>query len=146
MGKSENIKIFKGIKGIKEVYRDTLNTKSHLLSTLQPSKVEPKLYKWLTTDYVKERVKRKIFAFVFVSTKEKDKTLKDYINKSDEELRKVIVVDPEGYPFEMEIIIYDNKVAFVQYNPKYELGAILIESAPIANTMRSIFLHYLWKI
>lgn len=141
-----NIKHFKGVDGIKEVYKKTLETKEHLLSTLQPSEVEPSLYKWLTTDYVKERVKRNIWAYVFVSTETKDDALENYIDSAEKELRKVIVVDPEGYPFEIEMIIWDDKVAFMQYNPKYELGVTLIESKPIADTMRSIFLHYLWKM
>lgn len=146
MEQPEQIKFYKGIEGVKEVYKNTLTAKSHLLSTLQPSEVEKSLYEWLTTDYVRERIKKNIFAHVFVSTKVRDRALEDYISRADKELRKVIVVDPEGYPFEMEIIIYDDKVAFVQYNPKYEIGATLITSKPIANTMRSIFLHYLWKI
>lgn len=143
---STNIKHFKGVDGIKAVYKKTLETKGHLLSTLQPSAVEPSLYKWLTTDYVQERVKRNIWAYVFVSTKTKDGALEKYIDGAEKKLRKVIVVDPEGHPFEIEIIIWDDKVAFIQYNPKYKLGASLIESKPIADTMRSIFLHYLWKM
>jgi hypothetical protein len=137
---------YEGVEGIKKIYLDTLTAKSHLLSTLQPSAVEKTLYEWLTTDYVQERVKRNISAYVLVSTNIHDKALQDYIDNADKEKRIVHVVDPMDKPFEVEMVIYDDKVAFMQYNPAYPLGAVLIKNKAIADTMRALYLHYLWRL
>lgn len=143
--KNEFVTFYEGVEGIKEVYKDTLTATTYLHSIVQPSEVEPELYKWLTTEYVKERVKKGVQAYVVVSTDNKDDALQDYLSKSRDELRITHVINPVGHPFENEIIIYDDKVAFIQYNPKYSLSAILIKHKPIANTMRAMFLHFLWK-
>ncbi len=143
--KNKFVSFYEGIEGIKEVYRDTLKAKTYLFSLLQPSDVDPDLYKWLTTEYVEQRIKKGVQAYVVLSTEKEDEALGDYIAKSRDELRISHVIKSVGHPFENEIIIYDDKVAFIQYNPKYPLGAILITHKPIANTMRSMFLHFLWK-
>lgn len=143
--KNEFTTFYEGVEGIKQVYLDTLTSKTRLFSILQPSDVEPELYKWLTTEYIQKRIEAKVEAYVVVSNDKKDESMTDYVNKSREELRITHVIEPIGHPFETEIIIYDDKVAFIQYNPQHPLGAVLIKYKPIANTMRSMFLHFLWK-
>lgn len=143
--KSEFATFYEGIEGIIEVYRDSLTAQSYIQSVVQPSDVEPEVYKWLTSEYVQERVKRGIRTYVVVSTDKVDEALQNYISKSSEELRVVHTIEPIGHPFENEVLIYDDKVAFIQYNPKYPLGAVLIKHKPIANTMRAMYLHFLWK-
>ncbi len=143
--KSEFATFYEGMEGIIEVYRDTLTAQTYIQAIIQPSEIHPQLFDWLNKEYVPERVKRNICAYVVLSADNPDQKLQDYVSKSSDELRVVHMVETIGQPFEMEINIYDDKVAFIQYNPKYPLGAVLIKYKPIANTMRAMFLHFLWK-
>lgn len=143
--KSEFATFYEGIEGIIEVYRDTLTAKTYLQSVMQPGEIEPTLYKWLTDEYVPERVKRGIRAYVVLAAEANDSRMVEFMSKNEDSLRTVHLVEPIGQPFENEINIYDDKVAFIQYNPKYPLGAVIVKYKPIANTMRAMFLHFLWK-
>jgi len=147
-GDNPLVQVYKGIEGIKEVYKDTLTLapEDHLYAFLNPDNVHPDIYNWLTTDYVKERVEKNIHAVSFVSSKEKGSQGEAYKVNEKAELRETHFVDDFDFPFESEVIIYGGKIAFINFNPKAELVGIIINHPTIYETVKSFYLHYLWKV
>jgi len=132
---------YEGLEGIKKIYEDTLREKpEEILAFLEPQEVDPRLYKWLTEYYVKRRVREKIPAKVIVAL---DKPSHEYVEKDKEELRKTKTIKKARYPFKIEVDVYGEKVAFINYHQKGRLTGIIIDNKSIAQSMRSIF-HLVW--
>ena len=64
------------------------------------------------------------------------KKLVDYSDKDIDDLRSTKLIDAEKYPFNIEINIYKNRVAMISAKDKI---AVIMESKPIASTMKMIF-------
>lgn len=127
---------FEGIKGLQEIYEDTLKEAKPIYAVLQPVDVEPTLHKWLNTTYVKKRAKLKIPAQVIVSA---IRGSKEYIERSNEEYRTAVSVPSDRFPFQHEIDIYSDKVAFINYKKGEALIGIVIKHPSIAQTMKAWF-------
>ncbi len=131
------VKVFEGIEGIKEVYKDTLLEKpEEIMGILQTSEVEPAIYKWLTTHYAPQRAKEGIWAKVITTT---DKKLEQYIDRNEEEKRETRVVPKKKFPVAIEMNIYGNKVAFMNFKKGESHIGIIINNKLIADTMRALF-------
>lgn len=131
------VKVFEGIEGIKEVYKDTLLEKpEEILGILQTSEVEPAIYKWLTTYYAPQRAKEGIWAKVITT---EDKKLAQYIDRNEEEKRETRVVPKKKFPVAIEMNIYGNKVAFMNFKKGESHIGIIINNKLIADTMRALF-------
>jgi len=130
------VRVYEGIEGIKEVYMDTLRDKNEIWGVLQTSDVEPKLYKWLTEDYAPMRAKSGIKAKVIVA---QDSKLKKYIEKNVEENRETKTVQTGKFPIAIEMNIYGNKVAFMNFKKGENNIGIIINNKLIADTMRALF-------
>ncbi len=132
------ITFFEGIEGIKNVFEDTLREK-------------PKeILMWLTddyfkdlpgysADYIKERVKLDMHAKRIApagsiwerKNKQRDK----------EELSETITVPQEFLNIGIEVNVYNNKLAFMNFREKI---GIIIESKAIADAMRQAY-ELSWK-
>lgn len=131
------VKVHEGIEGIKEVYEDTLREKpQELLAILQTSDVEPEIYKWLNTYYAPQRAKENIWAKVITTTNSK---LEKYIEKNEGEKRETRVVPKRDFPIAVEMNIYGNKVAFMNFKKDEKHIGIIINNKLIADTMRALF-------
>lgn len=135
-GNQPGVKIYEGIEGIKEVYNDTLKEKATISAILQTSEVEPKIYSWLTRHYAKKRTELGIWANVIVA---QDSKSKDYIRKNEKEHRETRSVPKERFPIGIEVDIYGDKVAFINFKKGQDLIGIIIHNPLIANTMRALF-------
>lgn len=146
-GSKPIVSFYYGVEGIKEVYLDTLKLPEEgvLYSFLGVQEIQPEIYKWLTTDYVKQRVDKKIFAHVFATREQNPEVTEEYAKKDEEENRKTYVVEAFEQSFKSEIIIYGDKIAFVNFHPDFPLVGIIIEHPLIAQTVKAFYLHYLWK-
>lgn len=130
------IKFFEDTNGLKEVYQDTLYNNQEILAFVSVSSPDKNFRNWLENEYVKERVKKNILAKVVASA---DKDALEYKNKDTKELRETKLVDPQKYPFSIEIDIYgNNKVAFMSYTTK-EMFGVIIESQEVYKTMKFVF-------
>lgn len=146
-GKAPIVSMYSGVEGIKHIYEDTLtlpNTEA-IYAFLNPSSVDPTIYKWLTTEYVKARVEKGIFANVFVTGPKNAQEVETYKNGDTTELRKTFIVEDFDKPFECEVDIYGDKIALINYKPN-ELYGIIINNATIVSTIKAFYLHYLWKL
>ncbi len=132
---------FEGVRGLKEIYMDTLRDKQPVYAVLTTATVEPELFKWLTTYYGKARAKAGIHAKVIVSS---GTWAEEYERKDEEELRETVQVPHHLFPFKHEVDIYGSKVAFINYKKGDPLVGVVINKADIAKTMKAWF-DLAWK-
>lgn len=135
------ITYYEGLEGVKKTYLDTIKTGQPLLSIVETSKVDQKVYDWVTTDYVKARIKANIPVRAIVASGEKTET---YTSLDEKELRQSRIVPSQNFPFENEIVIYGEKVAIVKHKAGTKLIGIIIDNVEIAATFRSWF-ELTWK-
>jgi sugar-specific transcriptional regulator TrmB len=130
------VKFFEGEEGLKKVYQDTLFNNEKILAFLSVSAPDKKFVKWLYDYYAPERTRCGIKAWVIAP---QDEGVKKYVKLDKKELRETKLVNPQKYPFSIEINIYgNNKVAFMSYGKK-EMFGVIIESKEVHNTMKYIF-------
>lgn len=132
------IRTFEGVDGIKEIYMDTLREKSPIFAALTTATVEPSLFKWLTSYYAQERVKAGIEAKVIASTGD---WAGEYHKLDKDELRETRLVPQSEYPFEHEVDIYGDKIAFIDYKKGSKLIGVIISHPTITKTT-----YALWKL
>lgn len=130
------VKVFEGVEGLKKIYMETLEDAQPILSFLQTQEVDPEMYKWLTTKYVEKRAAKKIPAKVIVAS---GKWSKEYKEQDIKEDRFSKIVDSTKFPFQHEVMIFGDKVAFVNYKRGENLIGIIIHHPQIAQTMKAIF-------
>lgn len=130
------VRIYEGVEGLKTIYKDTLSEGKDIYAILQAGEVEPSLYKWLTTTYVKARAKQKTHAKVIVAS---SKESKEYVQKDIEEFRTTLWVSSVEFPIQHEVDIYGDKVAFIHYKKGEALIGIVIKHPQIAKTMKAFF-------
>lgn len=128
------VQYFEGLAGIKALYADTLSSKTEILNYSNSREIREH---WPNYDeeYVKERVKRKIFLRGISPDDEHGKWVQA---KDKEMLREIRLVPADKFTFTNEINIYDDKVAIASFKDEPLIGMI-IESLEIANTQRDIF-------
>jgi sugar-specific transcriptional regulator TrmB len=138
-GVKPKIRFYEGREGLKEVYADTLNYSGELLVFASYDVINVLGMGW-AKDYLSKRVKKNIYAKAIMPGN--DLLLQNFISKDQEQRRSTKIIDPQKYPFSIEINIYGHqKVALM--SSKEELG-IIIEGAEIYKTMRLIF-ELLWN-
>lgn len=130
------VRVFEGLAGLKEIYEDLLKTNQPIFAILQAAEVEPALYEWLTTKFVKKRVKVKIHVKAIVAS---SRTSREYLKKSPKEYRIARLVDSKKFPFQHEIDVYGDKVAIINYKKGEPLIGMIIHHASIAQTMKAWF-------
>lgn len=131
------ITFYEGKQAIINVYDDTLNEKPDEILEWNTNRFFqdiPKEY-----NYINKRVKLGIKARRMAGSG--SKWHKKNKHKDSEELAKTIIVPKEDLDPEIEVNIYNNKVAFMNYEDKM---SIIIESKAIANAMKDIY-ELSWK-
>ena len=130
------VRVYEGIEGLKEIYEDLLVAKQPVYALLQAAEVEPALYEWLTTKFVKKRIKEKIHVKAIVAS---SASSMEYFKKSVEEYRIARIVNSNKFPFQHEIDIYGDKVAIIHYKKDEPLIGIVIHHPQVAKTMKAWF-------
>lgn len=130
------VRTYEGVDGLKDLYGELLSEKKNIKAIVQAGTVEPQLYEWLTTTFVKKRVKAKIHVKAIVAS---SLASKKYVEKSKEEYRTSKTVDSKQFPFQHEIDVYGDKVAIINYKKDEPLIGILISNPQIAKTFSAWF-------
>jgi sugar-specific transcriptional regulator TrmB len=136
-GNKPGIKIYEGIEGIKAAFMDTLNTKQKIYSIRTTSELYPGLYDWFQDVYKPQRMKNKIWTDVILTQKSAYAT--DYFIYDESVFRELRFVDKAMLPNGIEMNIYGDKVAFVNFSKDTELFAIVIQNPLIVNTQKALF-------
>jgi len=124
---------FEGLQGLREAYEDTLKIKNLTIQAWASEDIVKVLGKDWADDYIKRRTRKDIKMESIIP---QTKLIKDFSNQDKVQNRKSKLVDPKKYLFNIEINIYDNKVAIMSAKDKI---AVIIISEPIAIAMKMIF-------
>ncbi len=135
------VQMYEGVEGLIKIYEDTLVVEKEIDAFLQAADIDPTLEAWLEKTYVKKRVKANLPAKVIVAT---SKESFEYQKRDEKELRQTVHVSNIQFPFEHEIDIYGNKIAFINYKKGTALIGVVITHPLIAKTMKAIF-DLAWK-
>lgn len=125
------VAFFEGLEGIKAVYEDTLTADGEILAFNNINAYPEGLSEYIWNKYMPSRAEKKILKKV-LGTKHNNKSAKQ--NKKEYRIIKVI---PNQFKIDIEINIYNNKIAFISYSNKQFIAAI-IENGLIAESMKSI--------
>ena len=129
------IKYYSGLESIKKVYADTLTSKTEILNYADSKSIR-QIWPKYADEYIKERVKRKIYLRGIAPNDDYGRKVVSYNETSYREIR---LVNTKEFEFANEIHIYDDKVAIISFG-KEEIVGMIIESPEVANTQRAIFL------
>ena len=129
------IRTFEGLDGIQEMFRHMLSAKGELVGYTNLEKLKPLMENHLP-DHIainkKATLKRRLLS-------PKSKTGLKFMGKYYPfDRTEILFINPENFPFENDISVYDNFVSIISLNPKEPIG-VLIESTANANTQRAIF-------
>jgi len=138
------LRYFKGIEGIKTVYRNSLAAKEDSIigftgfeALVKPSH---EIEQFWEHEYISKSKQFKKFGRLVVP----DNPIgKRYKAQDQQHYRETKLVPSSQYNFETEILAYDDVVAFISYNTKEKFG-LEIQSQPIANTIKMIF-EIVWR-
>lgn len=135
-----SIKFYRGKMGYMEILEDTLkNPCSEILSIGSEEDLNIVISeKYALGSYIPRRIKKKIKLKQLVLPNKFSKSLK---KRDKKELRRIKFL-PEKFNFSANIIIYQNKVAYL--TSKRELVGIVIESPEIAQLEKEKF-RILWR-
>lgn len=135
-GDKPKIKIFEGVSGIKNMFKDVLDSRSTIYGmTRNEGDMNVEILDWLEHEYIPERIQNKNSAYIIFND---NPTTRTYV-KRDKILNRVSLFVPEKqYPFASCCHIYDGKVAFYSYI-NTDMTGILIENRHIFQTMLTLF-------
>ena len=127
------VKYYEGIKGLRQVYEDTLTAKTEIVSMASYQEMHETLPDYFP-NYYKRRAKKNIKIKGFVP----DTIMARKRRKLNEDENRELALLPyeKEYLFTPEIDIYDNKVMIASWKEK--LG-IIIESQEISDALRVMF-------
>lgn len=127
------VRFAQGVEGIKEIFNETLTSKTEILSYADVDgwiKYLGNYAKWYAKERLEKGVKERVIA---PDTPGAKKYLSDY----DMSVTKVKFIPYLKFKFSMEMNIYDNKILYVTLREPFM--AVLIENQAIADTQRAIF-------
>src|SRR3989338_6957290 len=132
-GKKPRVRFYEGVEGLKAMYWDTLESKGVVLAYGAITEMWEAVSQEFINDYVRERVKRKIFMRGIVPATHDSQ---EYARRDKQEMRHLLLVSAAKFVFQNEINIYNDKVAIFSFPEKI---GVIIESQKIAETQRAIF-------
>lgn len=126
---------FEGVEGVKKVYLDTLKETKDIYAFMQNADVG-EFRDWLKDVYLKQRVKKGIGAKVILAS---GPLAQKYKAEDKQHLRQTKIVSAKDYPFRVEVNIYGDKLAIMNYQKEGSPVGIIIENGAIAKTMLAFF-------
>ncbi len=129
------VRYYEGLEGVKKIYSDTLAAKTEILNYADSKSIR-EFWPNYDEEYVKERVKRRIYLRGIAP---RDDYGRRVVAQNENMHREIRLVKAGAYAFANEINIYDNKVAIISFGKSGVVGMI-IEGEEIANTQRAIFM------
>lgn len=131
--KRPNVKYLEWKKAVTYVFDDIVNTlkKWDIFYRVSSEKDVDRANSYLSSDYRSRRDKKELERFVIMSKSQS-------ILKKPRLEREIVVIPPEYDEFadDVHMVIYGNKVAFIEYNTE---TTIIIENAFIAEFQKKIF-------
>ncbi len=129
------VSFFEWTQWVLTVFWETLQAKWEIKAFITTKNISEELLKYLNTTYAKLRKKHWIFSKVIAP---ETSFTKEYQKKDNKEFRKTKLIPKNVLAVDIEIDIFDDKVAFLGIKKEDEIW-VLIQNESIANTMRNIF-------
>lgn len=131
------VRMYEGLEGLKEIYLDILKEKQPGFSILQTDDMDPFLDNWIINYFTPRRIRAKMPLKMIYASKVKNKT---HFKKKDIAYRRFSKVVPiDLFPFQHEVTIYGNKVAFIHYKKSSNLIGVVINHPFFAQTLKGWF-------
>ncbi len=128
------VQFFDGIEGIKFTYSELLKVGKPMYSFLNIDNIHPKILDWLLTEFIPNRIAKKIEGFTILnSSKKQDEILPEAPHRHN------CIVSAEKYPFDLDIIFTGEYAALIHYKQDQSPNAILIRSKATTTTLSSIY-------
>ena len=126
------VKFYEGIKGLKALYEDSLNSSEGLRAYTSTDDLK-KIMGEYAEDYFQKRTDKKIVIRSIMPDSEYSRHLKSV---GKEFLRDVRLVPPDKFNFSPEIYIYDDKLTLMSLRERF---GVYIESKEIADALKTAF-------
>jgi sugar-specific transcriptional regulator TrmB len=133
LNKETSVKHYKGVQGIRLLYEDFLESKTPI-KTIQLDIPEKYLKEYFVENFFIKRVERKIPTLIL---KEKIESEFQKNIKTDKKKLREVRLSNDLKEVKAHIVIYDNKVVFLDYGP--EPTGILIENEYIKKSEEVLF-------
>lgn len=134
------VRLYHGTEGVLQLYTDQLRDRQEIHAFVGVQGANPELRRRLTREYIPQRLKRKIHAYVIAPDSMESRA---YQRADTTSLRQTKLIPQTQYPFSIGIEIYGDKVALISY-PTKEYFGLVIESKEAAKSMRSLF-QFFWS-
>ncbi len=144
-GNKPKVQFFEGLEWMKKLYRQVALEGEHMkepyLAFVGATHIDPRLEKWLSTEFKNLRKKIKISSKVIQSQWEKNN---EYFSYHKDNYASLVVKDI-WFDLANEIVLYgENKVALMMYET-HELCGLVIESKTLYQWLKSMF-NLIWSI
>ncbi|KKP37368.1 MAG: transcriptional regulator TrmB [Candidatus Peregrinibacteria bacterium GW2011_GWF2_33_10] len=126
------ISYFEGVDELKQIYFDTLDSKTEILNIINEDAILP-IWPNYEFDYVLPRVEKKIYLRGIAIDSLNGQDLQ---SKDKKFYRQIMLVSQGKFDFSNDIMIYDDKVAILSW---LSLGGVIINNQAIAETHRALF-------
>lgn len=129
------VRIYEGREGIKDIYKDTLTEGKTIYAVESLEEFDPEVWKWANEYYMKVRPRKNIHTNVIISSGRRAKL---HRTRDRVHFRITKEVPERKFPFKLEVDVYGDKVAFINYRTDHLLG-IVVKHPLIAETMKAWF-------
>lgn len=144
--KKTKIRFFEGHEGTKSVFRDVLQTMKisrdphkEVVAFTSGKDIFEKLPEH-QKQFIDKRVKAHVPVRIIASD---DAAGRELERKGKEELREIRFFNSKKYPFKIEIDIYGNSIAFVNFDD--ELSSVIVENKVLAQSFKGLF-NLVWDL
>lgn len=118
-----------------EIFKETLNSKTDIKAFISTKNVWPKLKKFLLEDYADLRKKSGVFSKVIAPY---STSILKYQKNDELSYRETRICPKDTLDIDIEIDVFDDKVAFLAIWRKDELG-VLVQNKSISSSIEKIF-------
>ena len=129
------VRIYEGREGLKDIYRDTLKEGKLIYAVESLEGFDDEVWDWANKNYLKVRTKVGVHTKVIVSSGRRASL---HRTRDIQHLRISREVPEKSFPFQLEVDVYGDKTAFINYREGHLLG-IVIKHPLIAQTMKAWF-------
>lgn len=130
------VRMYEGVEGLKEIYFDILKEAKPGFSVLQSEDMDEKLSDFVVNEFSKKRARKRMSLKVIITSGKNAKTFL----KNDVKFHRFSKLIPKDlFPFEHEVTIYGDKVAFMHYKKGEKLIGMIIKHPSFAKTMKAFF-------
>lgn len=130
------VQFFEGVEGIKQVYEDSIiqNQEKKMVGFINYETAIQTLGEEWAHYFIQKRKKNDVFAETIAT---QTNVGREYKSKDKNQLRSIKFL-PREYQFDIEIITYNDKTAFMSFDKENPV-AVLIQDKKIAETFKNLF-------